>query len=270
VEFGYIRHKLDNEKLNEKLFNKKKIAIAFENKESINPEDYGTSGKSALTILLKFCEKGFIIAADYPTINAASLYLGEIKAGSQIQLENIEGYWYKIVQLENVKEIPFNKYKILNTIRPIRSTISRWPKAYKILQCIYEDKPLPEEVTSLTSGELEVICSEYLKVFGVIIAPLLKVGGTQPKIDIAGIGIEGKNVYAQVSFTDNKKKIENKIDLLQSFESEDSILIYFGPKAMNEIFEGITYIAIEDVFATFMMYPFSTHYLMIQEMIYGL
>lgn len=36
---------------------------------------------------------------------------------------------------------------------------------------------------------------------------------------------------------------------------------------MSEIFEGVTYIAIEDVFATLTKYPFSTCYLMIQEML---
>lgn len=103
--------------------------------------------------------------------------------------------------------------------------------------------------------------------FKVINSPLLRVGGSQPKIDIYGIGIEGKRVYAQVSYKDSKREIKNKIDLLKSFESEDSILIYFGPKTMSEIFEGVTYIAIEDVFETLTKYPFSTCNLMIQEML---
>ncbi len=57
MEFGYIRHKLENDDLNEELFEKKQIAIMFENKKSINPEDYGKYGKSALKLLNKFCEK---------------------------------------------------------------------------------------------------------------------------------------------------------------------------------------------------------------------
>lgn len=36
---------------------------------------------------------------------------------------------------------------------------------------------------------------------------------------------------------------------------------------MNDIFEGIKYIAIEDVFKALTRYPFSTCYLMIQEML---
>jgi len=269
VEFGYVRHKLEDDNVNEMLFNEKKIAIVFENKKSINPEDYGKFGKSALKLLNEFCDKGVIVAADYPTINPASIYLGEIKRGSQIQPINIEGIWYKTVMIENIKEIPYSKYPILNAIRPIRNTISRWPKAEKILPYIYNNKPLPFKVSSLTSEQLELICSEYLKILKVINAPLLKVGGSQPKIDISGIGIEGKRVYAQVSFKESKKEIENKIELLKAFESEDSILIYFGPKKLSEDFERITYIAIEKVFETLTKYPFSTYYLMIQEMLLG-
>jgi len=267
MEFGYIRHKLEDDDLNEELFEKKQIAIMFENKKSINPEDYGKYGKSALKLLNKFCEKGVIIAADYPTVDRKSIYLGEIKKGSQIQPKEVKGIWYKTVQLENVKKIPYTKYPILNTIRPIRNTISRWLKAEKILPYVYNDKPLPFKVSSLTTEQLELICSEYLKIFKVINSPLLKVGGSQPKIDISGIGIEGKRVYAQVSYKDSKREIKNKIDLLKTFESEDSILIYFGPKTMSEIFEGVTYIAIEDVFETLTKYPFSTCNLMIQEML---
>ena len=268
-EFGYIRHKLEHDLVNEKLFKEKKIAIVFENKKSINPEDYGKYGKSALRLLNEFCERGVIIAADYPTVNPASIFLGEIKAGSQIHPINIEGIWYKTVIIENIKEIPYSEYPILNTIRPIRNTISRWPKAEKILPYIYNDEPLPFKVSSLTSEQLELICSEYLKILKVINAPLLKVGGSQPKIDISGIGIDGKRVYAQVSFKEGKKEIEKKIELLKAFESEDSILIYFGPKNSSEDFKVITYISIEEVFETLTKYPFSICYLMIQEMLLG-
>lgn len=267
MEFGYIRHKLENDDLNEELFEKKQIAIMFENKKSINPEDYGKYGKSALKLLNKFCEEGVIIAADYPTVDRKSIYLGEIRKGSQIQPKEVKGIWYKTVQLENIKRISYAKYPILNSIRPIRNTISRWLKAKKILTYIYKGEHLPFEVSSLTPEQLELICSEYLKMFKVINSPLLRVGGSQPKIDISGIGIEGKRVYAQVSYKDIKREIRKKIDSLKSFESEDSILIYFGPKIMKEIFEGVTYIAIEDVFETLIKYSFSTYYLMIQEML---
>lgn len=267
MEFGYIRHKLGYDDLNKELLEKRQIAIMFENKKSTNPEDYGRSGKSALKLLNKFCEEGAIIAADYPTVDKKSLYLGEIKKGSQIQPKEVKGKWYKILQLENIKRIFYAKYPILNSMKPIKGTISRWLKAKEILPYIYRGKHLPLKVSSLTPEQLELICSEYLKMFKIINAPLLKVGGSQSKIDISGLGLEGKKVYAQVSFKDSKSEIENKIDLLKSFEFEDSILIYFGPKAINKIFKGVTYIAIKDVFETLTKYPFSTYYLMIQEML---
>ncbi len=269
MEFGYIRHKLEDDYVNEKLFKENKIAIVFENKDSINPEDYGKYGKSALRLLNEFCERGVVIAADYPTVNQASIFLGEIKAGTLIKPINIYGIWYKTVTIENIKEIPYLKYPILKTIRPIINTISRWPKAEKILPYIYNDEPLPFEVSSLTFEQLELICSEYLRIHKVINAPLLKVGGSQPKIDISGIGIDNKKVYAQVSFKESKKEIEKKVELLKAFESKDSILIYFGPKNSSVNFKDIIYISIEDVFETLTKYPFSTCYLMIQEMLLG-
>lgn len=53
------------------------------------------------------------------------------------------------------------------------------------------------------------------------------IGGSQSKIDISGIGLQGKRIFAQVSNKINKKKIEN----LKAFKSEDSLLIYFGSGA---------------------------------------
>ncbi len=64
--------------------------IHFQNLESVNPEDYETFGKSALTTLQEFCQNGALIALDYSTIDKTGLYIGKIEAGTKIELEKIK------------------------------------------------------------------------------------------------------------------------------------------------------------------------------------
>lgn len=265
MEYGYGLQKLGEKIVNKKAYNQKKLFIHFQNLESVNPEDYNQSGKSALTTLHEFCNNGALIALDYSTIDTTGLYIGKIEAGTKIELEKIDDKWYKTVQVMDLRKRTYFDYPLLN-IKPIKQTVCKWRILDYRLENIYEEKELPLDVTSLVDKQLEVICSEYLQMYKIIHAPILKIGGSQSKIDISGIGTHGRKVFAQVSFKVNKDKIE-KLKIYESPNSPNSLLFYFGPK--EGIFEdtSITYITIDEVFDTFKKYPYSSYYDMIQEML---
>jgi len=266
LEIGFGIQKLKDENVNKKAFIENKFYIHFQNIPSINPEDYDRSGKSALNTVQAFCDNGALLAVDYSTIDISHIYIGKISPDSEIGLEEISGYWYKYVQLHDVKKISYSKYPLLNAVKPIKQTVCRWRSLENILEDLYEGKSLPMEVSSLLPQHLEILCSEYLQMFKIIHVPTLKIGGSQSKIDISGIGLQGRRIFVQVSNKINKHKIDN----LKAFKSEDSLLIYFGPELelknwLNDC--DIEFITIEKVFETLTQYSYSSYYLMIKEML---
>ncbi|GAG85134.1 unnamed protein product, partial [marine sediment metagenome] len=146
---------------------------------------------------------------------------------------------------------------------PIKQTVCRWRILDYRLEYIYEEKDLPIDLDSLVDKQLEVICSEYMQMYKIIHAPILKIGGSQSKIDISGIGTNKRKVFAQVSF----KVTNEKIEKLKIYNSPNSLLFYFGPE--NGRFEdpSIKYISIKEVFKTLTKYNYSSYYDMIQEML---
>jgi len=201
---------------------------------------------------------------DYSTIDKKSLYIGKIEAGTKIEREKIDDKWYKTVQVTDLRKRTYIDYPLLN-IKPIKQTVCKWRILDFRLEYIYEGKELPPDVNSLVDKQLEVICSEYLQMYKIIHASILKIGGSQSKIDISGIGTHERKVFAQVSFKVTKDKIEK----LKIYESPNSLLFYFGPEKEKSKIEdtSITYITIEEVFDTFTQYPYSSYYDMIQEML---
>ena len=262
MEYGYGIQKLNEEIANRKAYDQKKLSIHFQNLESVNPEDYEKSGKSALTTLQKFCQNGALIALDYSTIDKKGLYIGKIEACTKIELEKIKNKWYKTVQIIELRKRTYLDYPLLN-IKPIKQTVCRWRILDYRLEYIYEEKELPMELDSLVDKQLEVICSEYMHMYKIIHASILKIGGSQSKIDISGIGTNERKVFAQVSFKVTKEKIEK----LKIYDSPNSLLFYFGPEDGRFEDPSINYISIKEVFKTLTKYHSSSYYAMIREML---
>jgi len=262
MEYGYGIQKLNEEIVNRKAYDQKKLSIHFQNIESVNPEDHDKSGKSALTTLHKFCQDGALIALDYSTIDKTGLYIGKIKAGTKIGLEKIKDKWYKTVQVTELRKRTYLDYPLLN-IKPIKQTVCKWRILDYRLDFIYEEKELPIKLDSLVDKQLEVICSEYLHMYKIIHASILKIGGSQSKIDISGIGTNERKVFAQVSF----KVTNEKIEKLKIYDSPNSLLFYFGPEDGRFEDPSINYISIKEVFKTLTKYHSSSYYDMIREML---
>lgn len=246
----FIRHKLTSTpEILKEWWDKRIVALHYEDIPSTDPEDYKSQGKKALRRLWKYCATGAIVGATYRDLKPSEMLIGEILPGSAVKITQYDNLIYKTVQLENVQEISYRDFPLLSAIQP-QGAITGWPSAQTYLEAILGKNPIPWSVHSLHPAQLEIICYEFLKMQGVIKALLMPIGRTLRDVDIYGLGENGKGVVAQVTHNTNRREIAQKIELLREFYSEDSVLIFFGPEAARVELDQIKYISIEKVFDT--------------------
>jgi len=256
----FIRNKLvDDPDILKRLWDERRIAIHYGHKAispdkriSIDPNDYIGEGKKALLRLHRYCEEGAICGATYHGYRPAHMLVGYIKKGSEIfgtyDYGKNKDLPFKVVQLDQVIEVPYEKYPVLSVIQPRGRTVTGWASAEKHLNAILKGEPMEEAVTSLAPEQLEVICYEYLRVKGIIQTLQMSIGRTRKDIDIHGMDFEGNSVIAQVTQSDNLGEVNNKIDLLVGYKSNNTKLIFFGKEKHKQENENVQYIPIEEVF----------------------
>lgn len=246
----FVRHNLDSNKeiLND-LWKNRLIAIHYENIASTNPDDFKGQGKKTLKRLWNYCDNGVIVAATYRDIHKSEMLVGEISKGSKIKIIKYGELIYKSVQLINVEVISYHEYPLLSAIQPRGGTITGWPSAQDYLEAIMGKKQIPWNVWSLHPSQLEVICSEYLRMDGILMALDMPIGKTLRDVDIFGIGEGGKTIIAQVTNSINQKEIGKKMNFLRMYHQNDAVLIFFGPEVCKVDNPDIRYITNEDVFA---------------------
>jgi len=294
----YNRHKMSaSPGIYDDLIENGQIAIHYEKKvkegrsrESTNPKDWKKPMCDILKRLKKCCEKGALMAADYSQYDYSKMIVGIITSDSEIknktysssEIETWEhinedkhdrkdGLAYKVVALEEVVEFDYAEYPILLACQArLRGNIINW-KAGEIeenLKYLYKSKlgmdcEVQRNPYLLTDNQLEVLCSEYLrrnpKSSPEIDYFLNSVGRQMKEVDIIG-GSEETRSLSQVSFTDKKKKIKEKIEKLSNFGEnykgpKEVVLNYFGPEEGKDNLEqrflnnnDVKYIPIEKVF----------------------
>ncbi len=245
----FIRHKqFATSEILQDLWNRREIALHYADIRSTNPDDYEHAGKVALLRLHGYCQAGAIVAASYRQVVPGIILVGIIPPGSQISWTDRygESFIYKVVQLQNVKEVSLIDYPILGAIQPIKGAISGWPSAQAILNSIVNDLPIEPAVHNLSPAQLEVICYEYLQMKAILNALLMPIGRNLLDIDIVGMGDEGRKIFAQVSFT--MEQVGRKLQLLREYKSTATDLYYFGPRSQEISEPDIRFIPIETVF----------------------
>lgn len=261
----FIRHKLETKpEILEDLWDKRLIAVHYGNIESTNPNDFEGQGKKTLKRLWKYCDTGVLAAATYREINKTEMLVGEIPKGSKIMIRKYPGLVYKTVQLINVEVISYQDYPLLSAIQP-RGTITGWPSAQIYLQAIKGKKLIPWNVQSLHPSQLEIICSEYLRMEKVLRAQDMLIGKSMQDVDIYGIGERGKTIIAQVTNSIKQHDVEKKLKILKTYHEKDAILIFFGPEACRIDDPMVQYIANEDVFAA--LDNHSTYHRLLKKML---
>lgn len=248
----FIRHKISSTpEILEKLWERRQIAIHYENNRSTNPDDYrDPAAKNALKRLHKYCDQGAVVGAIYRQIRPAHLLVGIIPKGSSVTYTDEFGdnYIYKIVQLQKAKEISLLDYPLLGAIQPRLAAITGWTEAFDLLYRIAFNIPVPINVKYLSPGQLEVICQEYLRMKGLLKFLLLPIGRNLQDIDIIGIGDDGNKILAQVTHSSQVEKVDSKLQRLKQYKAQEIKLIFFGPKSCNITNSEVKYIPIETVF----------------------
>ena len=270
MDVVYVRHKLSStSEILEDLWSKRLIAIHYLDIPSTNPDDYPVEGKSALKRLWEYCEIGVIAAASFREIRPTTILIGKIVSGSKISTPKYGKYIYKTVHLEDVMEVSYNDYPLLSAIQPRQGTICKWHAANEYINAIYFGKPLPWSVNSLLPSQLEVLCYEYMRQKRLLLYLLMPIGRTRIDVDIQGIDGNSNAVIAQVTHSNNRLTINNKLKVLLNYHYSDTKLFFFGPKTKKVSVINIEYITIEDVFNYFAESEKKTvEHTMLRKMIY--
>lgn len=274
----------------------KKIAIRYKNIPSTNPNKYDKYGKTSLKLLQACCKSGAIVCALFSKLKPPIMLLGNIEKGrSRVVAEEFPAdfkpkckdkgkvAYYKTVQLNHkkVQEIPKSdrRYIVLSTLQPRQKTIEDYTKKPKEslyswaartrIMAVFKGQN-HKGVTSLLPSQLEVLCYEYLKEEKILDVILLPIGRTLRDVDIWGLGKKNKEVFAQVTFSDEKQKIQKKMARLKECGDENSIRFFFGPQKGKRYVaksDKKLYVPIEKVFNALQKSPKQKYKRMIREML---
>ena len=110
----------------------------------------------------------------------------------------------------------------------------------------YTNGSLPKELGSLTAGQLEVLCYEYMRDQNLISRLTCPIGRGLRDIDIVGLNSKGENVFAQVTFATDEVTINKKAERLRGVSGECQAYL-FSPKGESPI-QDVVPVRIQDVF----------------------
>ena len=127
-----------------------------------------------------------------------------------------------------------------------------WDKYRDVVEAAYESKALPAQVRSLSDGQLEVLCFEYLRDTGEFAYLLLPIGRTLAHVDVLGVNSQGDRVAAQVTFATDSQELEDKALALMQYASNLASGVFFSPKLPPGKFPGnVRWVDIDQVFEHF-------------------
>lgn len=183
---------------------------------------------------------GYVCADHFPH---KEVLVGLVEPNTQIEL--FYGKWgnrhdwegrtavLKTLQLTRAKVIKPSTHAVILVGRPRQGTLMKWPRAGKVIENIVEGRTGECSLGDLSPDQQEIICSEFLRTPDAAALGLprlarlvLPVGRTMKDIDIAGLGIDGSRIYAQVTFGGGKTSL-NKVEKLRDYAAERCHLILF-------------------------------------------
>jgi hypothetical protein len=233
------------------LFNEKRIAIHFpwtktnpigsnKDSDSLNPNDYETSGKKALNALLQLAKDGGYVCSQYYPYE--KYVIGKILLNSKIEI--IKGVWgkrydrsgkeaiLKSLQLKQWKLLEPYAYAQIHIGRPRQGTILRRISCGDLIKQLVEDEEINFSNEELDPLDQEIVCQEFLRMENTkhrlprLISLLGFPGRTIKDIDILGISDDNKKIFAQVTHSNienigwkriNSKNMQTLIRILFCF-----------------------------------------------------
>lgn len=232
--------------------------------QSVNPNHYTGSGRSALKRLQELAKNGGYVFATYRGKTGGKV--GVVKPGSYIKL--VRGTWgnknnlqgreavLKALKLSNVRNLAAEEAISLTAVQPRQGTFCRWWKVgQRIVSFVNGDAAAGLE--SLTPDLQEVMCMEYLRTenarkrgLPILRYTLMPVGRTMKDIDILGVSEGGKILSAQVTYT-RLNPSGAKLRKLDPYRSLGSETIYFCQSECMQEINGHLIFPLQQVFDDF-------------------
>lgn len=247
----FVRHKISSTpNLLQQLWDSRLIALHYEDILSTNPNDYKEkSARDSIMRMLHFCEIGGYVGAVYGN-SKEQILVGQLVPSTPFiektftdQEDPEISYHYKVAKLENAREVRIVDYPVLASIQPRQGALCEWHSARGIIEALVNQTQRDISVFSLHSGQLEVLCYEYLLHTEAIDCLLAPIGRTMLDIDIIGLKHTNTRVIAQVTFSNCTDKLKR----LQRHTSSN-VVAYFFSMLPNHHSNGVQCISIEDVF----------------------
>jgi hypothetical protein len=230
----FIRHNCSSTRLVlQQLWDRRLIALHYNDSFSTNPSDYDSAGRKALDRLWRYCSEGAIVGADYHRFNGTAMLVGQITKGASVKAAEFHDpstgatFVYKTVALHGAVEVSYADFPLLVGVQPRQATITGWPAAEKVLTSALNHQPLPHEPSCLHPSQLEVLCYEWLRESRSLDRLLMPIGRGLVDIDILGINQNGNRVIAQVTHSMSASDlIDKQKRLLRHARPEDKIYIF--------------------------------------------
>ncbi|PKV76265.1 hypothetical protein [Pontibacter ramchanderi] len=240
-----------------------KSSNGYKDTESLNPNDYDTSGKKALNALINISKNGGYIFCVYE--NKRNYKIGFVAPNTKIEL--IKGKWGNKNGVGNrvavLKGLKFKSSLTLNSseaisltcAQPRQGTLCIWRSTGARVKNIFHGKISSKILGDLTPDLQEVMCSEFLRVHSDdrlprLVSLLTPVGRTMKDVDIVGISATGTKIFAQVTYS---KEPQFKINKLLKYRNENNVLILFSKTDNPRDEKNIIIYSIEKVFNEFIL-----------------
>lgn len=251
----FIRHNCSSTpQILRQLWERRLIALHYDDDFSTNPADYYPAGRKALERLWGYCNGGAIVGADYRRLDGSKMLVGFLEQGTPIFSEEFhdpnsgESYIYKVAALSNAVEVPYADYPLLVGVQPRRATLTGWPSAEGVLLAAVEGRSLPRKANSLHPSQLEVLCYEWLRSSGKLERLVLPIGRGLVDIDIFGIDRDGKRVIGQVTYSKHAADLSDKqFRLLRHARDIDSTYFFLPEDASLVAGEGVELVTFRKV-----------------------
>ena len=225
------------------LFQKRQVAIAFEDVKSIDPKDYkNPKSKGPVSKFAQLSNEGGYVCSTF--LDIPGCLVGRVEPGSVVFFENAKRpedlnrpAVLKVLQLPGDTRLiePDVANKIL--MAQPQGTICEWKAVEDRVKQLYEKGVIQiKTFADLLFYEVEVMCSEFLRTIKAEEEGLpriryltARVGGSMPVVDFCGVSEENKDILAQVTYYKNTgKQHEEKMRTLKELKtSKDDHLLMF-------------------------------------------
>jgi len=235
---------------------------------SLDPNDYSGAGRAAMKTLARLSKEGGYVWAEYR--NHPRCLVGKVLAGTPIEL--YRDRWratdrpgreavLKKLALVDAREIDPADCIALRAARPQQGAICCWSNIGERLRYVVDRQTLPIALDALTPAQQEVMCSEFLRhpCAGQFSLPrletlLMPVGRTMKDVDIYGMAVGGREMFAQVTYHP-REHAARKRSVLDHYAAKDRYTILFCRTSAVCQDGLVTVFPIEEVFKVFTSSP---------------